>query len=97
MGPKGKSSKQKPPRQGKRCRRKEGNEEEGEGDIGPEEQLPPLIAAEAGSDFNQEPEDDDLRTEDEDEEETTGKQKKEKYEFDAAAEQRLVEFFSENE
>ena len=41
-----------------------------------------------------EEEDEQLGPEDDDE--VTGKQKKEKYEYDAAIEQRLVEFYAEN-
>ena len=44
---------------------------------------------------NHEEEDEHLGPEDDDE--VTGKQKKEKYEYDAAIEQRLVEFFAEND
>ena len=53
----------------------------------------PVVDAEAMETVsNHEEENEHLGPEDDDE--VTGKQKKEKYEYDAAIEQRLVEFFS---
>ena len=43
---------------------------------------------------HKEEDDDQLGPEDDDE--VTGKQRKEKYEYDAAIDQRLVEFYAEN-
>ena len=89
MGPKGKGIKGKPSKQAKGRKRKEGDEGERERAISPQ----PVVveAMEVVSDHEEEeqlgPEDDEV----------TGKQKKEKYEYDAAIEQRLVEFFAEND
>ena len=92
MGPKGKGIKGKPSKQAKGRKKKEGEEEEeSERAISPQ----PVVDAEAmDTGSNREEEDEQLGPEDD---EVTGKKFKEKYEYDATVEQRLVEFFAEND
>ena len=94
MGPKGKGVKGKPSKQAKGRKKKEGEEEveeENERAISPQPVMPVVDAEGMDTGSNREEEDEP------DDDEVTGKKFKEKYEYDATVEQKLVEFFAEKD